>query len=262
MPSQLRFVEQPEPKGQGDAILLAAGILGEQFLVIQPENVNAGEIAEELLMTADTSDEVLVGAARRPDYQLFAVTEHDHGRITKIVEKPTVASSLAPLCTMGVYLVNRSFIRTLSSVAQTPTNLVDAIAIAAAHSKARVIESKQVFLPLKFPGHLWAYARYLGQSPGPSNGKESRSILVSRGCRIENAHLCNVIIAQDVEVESGVRTVDTEQWNDMDAVVIGPEAKIGKGVHLYPGVKVGAGATIGNGLHIKSDIPDGAVVTS
>lgn len=267
----LHFVEQPIVAGQGDAILRGADLFGSSFFVVQPENINAGNIASELLAARMDGDLVVVAGQERSDYSLYAVLEHHAQRLTSIVEKPDSADSRAPLCSMGVYLFAKEFIDCLTVVKPGAMSIIDAIDLAAKAGRAGVVKSSNIFLPLKFPGHLWAYVRHLGLEfslRGSSivnatcHELAQGQCLVSEGCVIGEVCLDNMIIGPNVVIGSGTRTVEQSTWDDLNAVVIGQGATIGPDVLLTPGVRIGAGANIGRGLSIDADVPDMAVVSA
>jgi NDP-sugar pyrophosphorylase family protein len=265
---RIAFVEQPEPAGQGDAILRSAHLLGDSFFVVQPENINAGDIAAELVQAAAAGDVAVVAGQERPDFPLYAVMEHDGHRLTGIREKPRSASSPSPLCSMGVYLFDRSFTKHLAEFEPDPISIVLAIDRLAKAGQASVAESKHQFLPLKYPGHLWAYARFLDLVPWYGAGTEDGGLdgdyrsaqidcIVSEGCVLaDGVSLRNAILAPDVVVGAGTEILVGGAWDDLDAVVIGQGATVGADVRFEPRVRVGVGATIGSGVLVDADVAD------
>ena len=270
VPASIKFVEQPTPVGQGDAILRCADLLGDWFFVVQPENINAGQIGLELLAVRTDADVVVLPGQRRTDYSLYAVLEHVGSRLDGIVEKPQTSDEPSPLCSMGLYLFHRDFVETLRKVEPGPLSIIDAIDDTAKSGRATVVPSQNQFLPLKFPGHLWAYARMLGLISNESTAAAVRAagdgstgrMLVGDNCVLGDVFLDNVIVAPGCVIGSGTRTIGVGPQDDLDVVAIGPAVTIGEDVLLAPRVRVGAGATIGNGALLVGDIPDGATIAA
>src|SRR6266487_3748105 len=276
--ARLAFVEQPEPAGQGDAIIRAAHLLGESFFVVQPENINAGDVVIELARAAAPGDVAVVAGQQRADFSLYAVIEHSGNRLTGITEKPGSASSARPLCSTGVYLFGQSFVGHLAEFEPDPISIVLAIDQLGKAGKASVVARSHEFLPLKYPGHLWAYARYLGLAPSPAamsaavpgaaampgrpaDGDGSLAVLggciVSEHCTVgDDVSLHNAILAPGVVIGSGTEIANGGKWRDLDAVVIGEGATIGKNVTIAPRVRIGVGATIASGLTVERDVAD------
>jgi NDP-sugar pyrophosphorylase family protein len=271
--AHLAFVEQPIPAGQGDAIARGAHLLGDHFLVVQPENINAGDIAIDLMRAAAPGDVAVVAGQERADFRLYAVLQHHAERLTGIVEKPATAATAEPLCSMGVYLFRSAFTRCLADFEPDPLSIIFAIDRLAKEGKASVCRTRQVFLPLKYPGHLWAYARYLKLWDHPADGGGSDAAngsafdprqadcIISAGCSIgDRVSMRNAILAPGVVIGAGTRVEATGSWADLDAVAIGPGATIGTNVTIAPRVRIGAGATIGSGLRVDADVPDLATI--
>jgi NDP-sugar pyrophosphorylase family protein len=262
LPATLRidYVEQPEPLGQGDAVLRSAHLLPAEFLLVQPENINAGTIAAEFAAEPDAGQAVTLAVTPRRDWQLYAVVEHDGPVLKAIVEKPATAPEPTPLCNMGVYRLRDDFLDYLRAVPADPYAIITAIERAAGDRRARITQSAATFLPLKYPGHLWGHVRELhgGTVPDTDSG---RLVVGPGGTLGAGARLDNAILGPDVTVGPGAYTDPVETWDDLDAVVIGPAAVLGADVRLGRGVKIGAGALVRDGAVVDADVPDGAAVS-
>lgn len=254
------YVEQPEPAGQGDALIRCSGLLADQFLLVQPENINAGTVAAEFAAEPDAGQAVTVAVTPRDDWQLYAVVEHDGPMLKAIVEKPETAPEPTPLCNMGIYRLHRDFLDYLRDVPPDPYALITAIERGAADGRARITRSAAPFLPLKYPGHLWGHLRSLqhGESPGD---ERSGRLIVSPGTVIgPRSRLDNAILGPDVTIGADSRTAPVRQWDDMDAVVVGPGAVIGARVTLGRRVRIGADSVVRDGARVDADVPDGTIV--
>lgn len=264
--ARLTFVEQPEPAGQGDAIIRSADLVGDYFFVVQPENINAGDVARELARAFTPGDLAVVAGQRRADFSLYAVIEHSGQRLTGITEKPATASSARPLCSTGVYLFHSEFVGHLAKFEPDPISIVLAIDELGKAGNVSVAASRNEFLPLKYPGHLWAYARYLGLgSAAAPQGSHAdlHECIVSEGCTVGGeVRLHNAILAPGVVIGSGTVITNGGPWRDLDAVVIGQDATIGTNVTIAPRVRIGTGARIASGATIDSDVADLTAVSS
>jgi NDP-sugar pyrophosphorylase family protein len=255
-PARLTFVEQPSPAGQGDAILRCGELVDDWFFVVQPENINAGEILLELLAERGDDDVIVLPGQRRRDFSLLAVLSHTGYRLDGIVEKPDYADVPDPLCSMGLYLFQREFLNSLRKAEPSPLSIIHAIDDVAKSGRATVVPSRNEFLPLKFPGHLWSYARMLGLI---SDAPEAR-LLVGDNCVLGDVLLENVIVGPGCVIGSGTQTIGLDDQADLDAIAIGAGTTIGQNVRLSPRVRIGAGVTIGSGVIVVDDVPDGATI--
>jgi NDP-sugar pyrophosphorylase family protein len=250
LPLSVSFVAQPEPLGQGDAIRRCRALASGDFLMVQPENINAGPIVTTLSDRARRDDVAIVAAQERADFQLFAVIEGDDGRIRRIVEKPPVAASQTPPCSMGVYRFAAAFDDYLAAVDPGVHDLVHALARAADDAAAGYALIELPFYPLKYPEHLRDYAAYLGVL-GPDGS------VVGQGSVVEDGSLPSAILGEHVHVGAGARV----EGANGSAVVIGDDAIVGSEVRIAAGVKIGSGADIAPGVRLTVDVPDGMRVT-
>ena len=254
------YVEQPEPAGQGDALIRCSEFLADRFLLVQPENINAGTIAGEFATEPDAGQAVTVAVTPREDWQLYAVVEHDGPVLKAIVEKPETAAEPTPLCNMGLYRLHRDFLDYLRDVPPDPYAMITAIERAADDGRARIIRSAAQFLPLKYPGHLWGHLRSLHDGNLPGDERTGRVIAAPNAVIDEGARLDNAIIGAGATIGANTRTAEVTQWDDLDAVVVGPGAVIGARVTLGRGVRIGADSVVRDGARIDEDVPNDAIV--
>ena len=258
--ARIDYVEQPEPAGQGDALLRCVELITDEFLLVQPENINAGTIAADFAAVEDAGQAVTVAVTPRDDWQLYAVVEHDGPVLNAIVEKPQSAPEPTPLCNMGVYRLHRDFLDYVRAVKPDPYAMITAIEKAAGDGRARIMRTAAQFLPLKYPGHLWGHVRSLHDGELPGDERAGRLIVGPDAVIGSRSRLDNAILGPGVTVGASTRTARVERWDDLDAVVIGPGAIVGSRVRLGRGVRVGADAVVRDAAVVEDDVPDGAVV--
>lgn len=283
----IRYAWQPEPLGQGDAILKASRGLKNDFLIVQPENINAGAIVTELLR--DRLPDGAVAGHTEAETSLFGVFEVAEGRLRNFVEKPAPGSEPSKLCNTGVWLVGQRYLAQLRATKpDVLSNIQALIALARQHSVA-VVETAHPFFPLKYPWHLFAMAEYLGRDDdGPYVGPDVtiagsatltadcvieadavigenvrlRECLVGAGSRVD-ASLTSSIIGAAVFVEAGV-TVKQRAVNHESVVaeikgkpvdtgrprlgaIVGQGTTIQGGTAVSPGILIGAESEVGPG---------------
>lgn len=257
-PLRLSFVEQARAAGQHDAIQRAATGLEGWFFVVQPENVNAGELVVELWDHHEPGDQVVVAGQQRADYPLFAVLDSDGRRLTGIEEKPPRGESASRLCSMGIYLFHTDFLAVLDAVDDDRWAIIYAIERAAKAGHAAALATRLPFYPLKFPEHLWTFAELFGIDTACAGGGSDARCIVGEGCEIGGTRLENAILDEGVRVGPGSETVPGDEHER--ALVIGRRAAIGEGVRLKQGVRIGVDARIESGAEVSDSVPDGAVV--
>ncbi|MGH2548978.1 MAG: sugar phosphate nucleotidyltransferase [Thermomicrobiales bacterium] len=93
----LSFVEQPEMRGQTDAIVRTRALCQGSGLILFPDMVFEADFSELETVDAD----VVIYTKYVEDPSRFGVTVEENGRVTRLVEKPTVPISNEAV--VGIY---------------------------------------------------------------------------------------------------------------------------------------------------------------
>ena len=289
--AEISYVVQPDPRGQRDAILRGTtGIEGE-FVIVNPENLNAGEIVQELLaVKGDVA--AVVAAHERDDTWQFGVFEVTDGQLTGFVEKPKRGTEPSRMCNMSVQVVGPRYLELLKEESdQDPVANLTALLKLANESNVRVCATTQPFFPLKYPWDLFPMAAYLKPPDRPYFGEnvhidpsatvdqdsviEQDSVigpgvriigsLIGAGSRI-GATVSSSILGADVVIETGAVLRDHSDAATVTATIKGQSvdsgrpllgAVIGQG-SMVGGVQLGAGCLIGAGARVSCDIAPAA----
>ncbi len=225
----LSYVTQEEATGQGDAMLLAATHLPDRFFVVQPENINAGEIATELVKAHDPACAGVVATQEKEETWLFGVFALKGGRVVDIVEKPVAGEEPSKLVNMWVALLDQSYLTALRSQPSHPHSSVFALKKLANERGLVAVVTKNPFFPLKFPWHLLAMRDYLFER---QTGAVSPKAVVDSGARIEG----NVVIEAGSQVAASAII--------KGPAYIGPNVVIDEFVILRPGCVIEAEVTL------------------
>lgn len=292
----IQYIDQPEAVGQGDAVLRAARLLDGEFLVVQPENINAGEIVTELLKQPGDA----IAVHEREDTWLFGVAAVDGDRLAGFVEKPEAGKEPSRYCNMGVWKLTPDYVETLKDVPADPLSNITALLARASRGEVGYVVTKHPFFPLKYPWHLFAMAQYLtkGKPYLGENVEVADSASVGRGCVVEadaiigpnvtlkecligagsriDSWLAQTIVGADVLVEpdtviehtaleGGRISVDVKghqvvaELSKLGAA-IGQGSVLKSGARVAPGVLIGAEATVTAGRPVTTNVPDRATV--
>lgn len=286
--ARISYVSQPEPRGQRDAILRAATDISGDFIIINPENLNAGEIARELLASRGDAAAVIAAQEREDTWQ-FGVFEESDGQLSGFVEKPARGSEPSQLCNMSVQLVTPRYVELLNAESdQDPAANLTALVKLAHESPVRICVTTAQFFPLKYPWDLFQMAQYLKPAGKPYLGENVRinptasvdpgsvieqdtvigsgvtvtGSLVGAGSHIKSS-VSNSVFGADVQVEEGVTIKAVDAQPTVSATVKGASvdsglsslgALVGQGSTLKAGVTVGAGAMIGAQAEVTTDV--------
>ncbi len=100
---RVTYIEQDAPRGLAHAVLISEPFLGnEPFVMYLGDNLLNHSIARFVEEFDREKPAAQILLARVPDPQMFGVAELEHGRVVRLVEKPTAPRS--DLALVGVYM--------------------------------------------------------------------------------------------------------------------------------------------------------------
>lgn len=290
--ARIRYVDQAEAIGQGDAILRAAPMLDGEFVVVQPENINAGEIVKELLGIPGN----VMAVQERQETWLFGVCAVDGGIVTDIIEKPERGTEPSKLCNMWVAKLDSDYLRHLKEAPPSLISSVTALQTLGYERKLRYVVSGHPFFPLKYPWHLFAMAEHLRDETKPFIGEGVTvhpTAAIAGSCVIESdcvigehvsltrciigagsnigSSLANSIIGAAAVIEDDVTVDDRpDHAGEIAAnvkgqtvmtgmprlgVVVGQGSRLRQGCRITPGVMIGAECDTA-GVQVTANVPD------
>jgi NDP-sugar pyrophosphorylase family protein len=293
---RLSYYDLPQARGSGDALLAVADQLPEQFLLVNPENINAGDLLKSLLEQPEPDATVIAVGQERQDTEHFGVFEFEDDRIVGITEKPPRGSEPSKLCNMGVYYMRRGFVEALRKRPYHEFSLVLELSEQAAQGNVAVVTTTEPFFPLKFPWHLFAMRdalcggeNYVGENVSLHEtatigknccierdvsvgaGVQLEDCIIGAGCVVESS-LTSSILGAGVTIQSDV-TIATQNQDASSVTpivkgqpvssdrqqlgaVIGQGASILSGAMLPAGVLLGAECRIFHGSASPSRVED------
>lgn len=243
---ECHYVEQPEPKGMGDAVLCAKELIGrENFIVMFPNGFDTSQAIVHLLAAGAPP---LLCASHTKEPWLYGILSVEDGKATAIVEKPQPGSEPSNLKVEGLYFLNQRFMEILHGLPEAEYNFEEALATLMREAPVAVVQLESELFSLKFPWQLFAAQEVLFQTVESSTHPD---VFIPKTVVIDDTH-------GPVVIEAGARIGDFVK-------IVGP-VYLGKNVLIgdYSFVRqssVEAGATIGaNTEVVRSIIMEDATV--
>jgi len=251
-PARARFVVQPEPRGQADAVARALEGASGAALVLLPDTIHDVDVRALCALAADPAAPYgVLHVQRVADPARFGVAVLAGDRVARLVEKP--AMPVSDLAVVGVYWLRDAALLAAACRAATARadgeayladalqRLLDAGAEVRAHAVRTWLDCGTL------PDWLATNAALLGEGGGALGGLAEAASVDARGCE----HIPPVWIAPTAVV-TGSR--------------LGPGAFVGAGARvegsqLGPGVHVGEGARVSGGTAHRAIIGDRAVLS-
>lgn len=216
----VRYVVQKEPRGMGNALMRAAKLLKNEFIVINAERFDAGEFLKKIMLARKTTgaDMAILGAKTKEPW-LYGILKLEGRRVVEMVEKPPKGKEPSDVKAAGIYLLNTGFFEYYNETNEHMYSFEDALGKCMAGRKVVVeMADKEVF-SLKYPWHIFSVERALMEKH--LKRKISKKAKVSK----------TAIIEGEVYVCDGAKILE-------NAVVRGP-------------VYVGEGCLVGNNAVVR-----------
>lgn len=143
---KIRYVEQKEPRGTGDALCAARPLVhGDTFLVLQADDLYHPDDLENCIQNTST---VLVKESEHPE-RFGVCILGENNRLNDIIEKPAVPPT--NLVNIGVYFLNKKIFEMPEVfLPNGESNLVAQIGMLARQEPIQVIKAR-FWHPIGFP---------------------------------------------------------------------------------------------------------------
>ncbi|MCB9813710.1 MAG: hypothetical protein H6772_04880 [Pseudomonadales bacterium] len=155
----IKVVLQNEPKGMGDAILVAKDFLDEFFIVSSPYYFNLGDRAEILWNKKNQSGANCVFSGTQTEntelYGILNLDPTNPAKVLGIIEKPQKGTEPSKYKIDSVYLFDKKFIQELNNTPDDEYSLENAITSYSKNNNITWIKSNEQIKSIKFPWHLF-----------------------------------------------------------------------------------------------------------
>lgn len=229
----LHFAVQEQPLGTGHALLCAKEHIKEQFFLVWPSQLSAGDMARKVQAQAKEADLAIVGSETKRPWE-NGMVRFERGKPVEVVEKPEKGKEPSTVRVVGLYRFQPDFFEVLERTPRHDTCLVDAVSsYLKDQSKNCALVMEEQELTLKYPWHAFSYADWLFASPYFQEGihptaKIGRNVLVQG-----QVHIGENTIIRDNTVIEGPAFIGKNCVIGYSNVIRGP-------VNFEQGVKTGA----------------------
>jgi len=171
-PRNVKYVIQPELKGMGNALWQARNLLKGQFLVLNAERIDGGEIIQKSKIKIQNRVPAKAGAKfksilfgqRTKNPQLFGIAKLKGSRVLEIVEKPKKGKEPSNIKVVGIYFLEPGFFKVYQKIKKNMYDFEEALSVYMKKNDVRIItlDKEEKDIPsLKYPWHLFEVERYL-----------------------------------------------------------------------------------------------------
>src|SRR3989344_8308544 len=147
----LKYAFQKEPKGMGNALLAARNYIKSDFCVINPNHINLSEFLPSVLRAFTSIYQgVLLGAKTKEPWR-YGVLKTKGDKILEILEKPKRGKEPSNVRVVGLYLLKKDFLNTLSKIPSQKYQLEVALKQFFKKNQVRLLSPSKETLSLKYP---------------------------------------------------------------------------------------------------------------
>lgn len=237
----IKYVSQSEPKGMGDALIKAKGLLAEKFLLVLAERIDCGEILSKLnfKISASKASAILFGA-KTDTPSLFGILRLEKNRIVDIVEKPKKGEEPSNIKALGIYVLTPDFFEVYEKTKRHQYDFEEALSSYMKKKNAELMLWEKKSPVLKYPWHLFNMRDYLFHKCLKSNiGKDAK---IAKSAEIVG----DVAIGNNVSI--------MEKAVIKGPCYIGNNVFIGNNAILRGGVNIEDDCAIGANMEVKNSL--------
>jgi UDP-N-acetylglucosamine diphosphorylase / glucose-1-phosphate thymidylyltransferase / UDP-N-acetylgalactosamine diphosphorylase / glucosamine-1-phosphate N-acetyltransferase / galactosamine-1-phosphate N-acetyltransferase len=158
----VKYVIQPEPKGMGNAVLLAEKLVSGSFFVLHGHKVNAEEYIGQMIKKAnETKSELIFLGAKTSCPWLYGVFKFDGDKIRGLIEKPARGQEPSDVRTEGIFLLPLKFFEYYKNITENENSFEEALDFYVKENSAEIVMAEKEQASLKYPWHLFEVNKYL-----------------------------------------------------------------------------------------------------
>jgi len=237
----IKYVVQTEPKGMGNAVMLAEKLINGPFFVSHAHKVNVGEYTKLLSdKFKETKANLVLLGGKTDEPWLYGMVKLDKDRVLEITEKPEKGKEPSDIMIFGTYFLPQDFFNYYRQVSEHQYAFEDALDLFAKKNDTRIVMTSEKPSAFKFPWHLFDMRKYLfNKYLKKSIGKNAN---IAKSAEIIGV----VVIGDNVSV--------MEKAVIKGPCYIGNNVLIGNNVVLRGGVNIEDNCTIGANMEIKNSL--------
>lgn len=155
---RVSYLVQETPRGMGDALMKAKGLIKGSFWVVGGHKVDAGDYLPGM---AKKGKEVVLLGVRTSQPWHYGILEIKDGQVKDLVEKPKKGEEPSDLKLGAVYLLPSTFFEYHQRLPEEHYSFERALKLYIEEGRVGLVEAKEDFSSLKYPWQLFSLTKYL-----------------------------------------------------------------------------------------------------
>lgn len=236
---KISYASLPAPTGMGDGLLACEKYIKSDFFLAHAHRVEFDELKPEIDEKRLTNKDAVLLAREEDSFSHYGVLKVQGDKVERVIEKPAKEDAPSNLKIVGIYFLNRDFLRVLRAVKSTHYSFEDALDKFACDGRVKYALTSNKTQTLKYPWDLLEVKNYILK-------KLTRSI--SKKAKVSK----DAIISENVVIEEGATV--SERATIKGPAYIGRDAYIGSNTLLRDGADIEDGTKIGAYMEIKNSL--------
>ena len=159
---KIKYVVQSEPKGMGNAVLMAEKLISGPFFVLHAHKVNAGDYLKPMIdRFKETKTELIFLGIETDQPWLYGMLKFEGNKIRGLIEKPEKGKEPSNIKVIGTYLLPQKFFEYYKRVPEHQYAFEEALDLYIKENKAEVVMIEKEPTSYKYPWHLFEVAKSL-----------------------------------------------------------------------------------------------------
>lgn len=234
----ITYVVQPEPLGMGDALLRTEKYIKGDFFVLSPYHLDFAEFKKSM-EGKKTNKNIVLLAKKDSVLNRYATIKIDSDRIIDILEKPKKGEELSSLRLIAIYLLTKSFLKTLKNTPPEHYNFEKALSEFSKKEEIRFVLADADTISLKYSWEILNLKKYLFKNLKSYISKKAK---ISKTAQITG----NVYIDDNAKI--------MDKASIKGPAFIGKNAYVGDSAVLRDGVDLEENSVAGAFAEIKNSV--------
>lgn len=157
----ITYIEQPEPKGAGNALLIAQEYLHDTFFLLNASHIDADIFLEDMKKKNDANTTVVLLGQKTNNPASYGILHTKEDIVLDIVEKPELGKEPSDIRVVGIYLFKKEFIETLKDTPDEHYQLESALGRETKKGTVKWLKTEEEIITLKYAWDLFNIKNYL-----------------------------------------------------------------------------------------------------
>jgi len=183
---KIQYLVQPEPKGMGNAIMMAQNLISGPFFVLHAHKINAGDYLGLMMEKYKKSGAELIFLGVKTDQPwLYGMLKFEGDTVKGLIEKPEKGKEPSDIKAVGIYLLPQKIFEYYEKISEHQYAFEGVLDLYAKENEAKVIIGKESTF-FKYPWHLFEVTKFLMDKYLRNKAQIGKNVKIYEGAIIKS----------------------------------------------------------------------------